>query len=248
MKLLVDIGNTRLKWAIADDNTLTLADPLLLQAPTFKESLLKQWWMLPKTPIELAISCVSHAELLQQVILLAQELWPMIKLVIPKAQAYALGVTNAYLEPEKLGVDRWLALLAVRQLYQQPACVIDCGTAITVDFMNAQGQHLGGVISPGLTLMKRALASGTEQLSYAENTYTAELAKHTQAAIYSGTLYAAVGLIEKSLNRQEGRFKVFMTGGDAAVIAAELAAETIVYENLVFQGLLDVLNTVSLHS
>ncbi|NOT84421.1 MAG: type III pantothenate kinase [Methylococcaceae bacterium] len=242
MKLLVDIGNTRLKWALADASVLTVAEPLVHQTATFKQNLLQRWWMLPQPPVQLAISCVSHAGLLQQVILLTRELWPTVEIVIPKAQAHALGVTNAYLEPEKLGIDRWLALLAVRQLCQQAACVVDCGTAITVDFVNSQGQHLGGVISPGLTLMKQALANGTEQLPYTEQAYKTALATHTAAAIHSGILYAAVGLIEKSLQRQQAGFKVFLTGGDAAVIAAELAVEATIYDDLVLRGLLAVVN------
>ncbi len=243
MTLVVDIGNSRLKWAMAEGARLTVMQSVNHQAAHFQATLLAQWRALAQQPVQLAISCVSHADVLQRVILLARQLWPTIVVVTPKAQAYALGVANAYEQPEKLGVDRWLALLAVRQLEQQPACVIDCGTAITIDFMNAQGQHLGGVISPGLMLMKRALCTGTEQLPYSETAFQAGLARHTQAAIYSGTLYAAAGLIEKVLSKQDAGFKLFLSGGDAALIAPELAVEATLYDDLVLRGLLVLINS-----
>ncbi len=240
MKLLVDIGNTRLKWALATGTTLTLEEPLPHQSANLKSTLLKQWWLLPQAPTQLAISCVGCTHALQQVITCAQELWPKILIEIPQAQASLLGVRNAYAQPEKLGVDRWLAMLAVRQITQQPVCVIDCGTAITVDFINAQGQHLGGVISPGLTLMKQSLVSGTEQLPYTDRRFVVGLANHTTAAIYSGTLLATVGLVERIVNAQAGHFRLFLTGGDAAVVAAELRLGSEVFDDLVLQGLLAV--------
>ena len=241
MTLLLDIGNSRVKWALAHGGILTATTSIAHQTSHFKQTLQAQWQELAQRPSLIAISCVSHTTLLQQIILIAQQLWPDIAIVTPTAQAFALGVQSAYEQPETLGVDRWLALLAVRQITQQPACVIDCGTAITVDFINAQGLHLGGVISPGLTLMKRALAAGTGQLPYAENAFQVGLAKHTVAAIHSGAVYAAAGLIEKVLSRQTQTFTLFLTGGDATFIAAELAVEASIYDDLVLRGLLAVI-------
>lgn len=238
MKLLIDIGNTRIKWAVAEDNTLILAEPLLHQGAMFRVSLLKAWWLLPATPTQILISCVSKAAVLDQVVECIHELWPSIDVVIPKAQASNLGVHNAYQEPEKLGIDRWLSLLAVRQLNLGAACVIDCGTAITVDFMDAQGRHLGGLISPGLTLMKQVLANNTEQLPMVDACFSLGLANHTAAAIDSGVLYAAAGLIEKVLGMQPEAFKVYLTGGDAALVSTALALAIEVHEDLVLRGLL----------
>ncbi len=92
--------------------------------------------------------------------------------------------------------------MAVRNLYQLPACIVDCGTAITVDLIDADGKHQGGLISPGLTLMKKSLAAGTEALQFHETNYEFGPANFTEAAIYSGTLSAAVGLIEHVLTKQ----------------------------------------------
>ena len=198
MKLLLDIGNTRLKSAYAFNGQLK-------SLPT-----------------------------------LAHQFWPATKILIPKAQRFSLGVTNGYQEPEKLGIDRWLALIAIRQLYSEAICVVDCGTAITVDFLAANGQHLGGVISPGLLLMKRALAWGTEQLPMVQQHGFLGLANHTEAAINSGVLYAATGLIEKCLTNQASDFKLVLSGGDAQLLASFITKPAVIHPELVLQGLLAV--------
>ena len=240
MKLLLDIGNSRLKCAYAIREQLFPLFAVLQNEPDFIEQLTRQWQALPDVPNELAISCVGRPENIQRVLNLAEQLWPGIRIKIPKAQAFALGVHNAYQEPQKLGIDRWLALIAVRQICREDVCVIDCGTAITLDFMSAHGQHLGGLISPGLTLMKQSLAKGTEQLMFTETDYLPGLANHTEAAIYSGTLFAAAGLIEKVLKSQPTTCKLFLTGGDAPLLATQLNRMVCIVPELVLQGLLAV--------
>ena len=171
----------------------------------------------------------------------AVELWPAIEIIPVKSQAHAFGVYNAYQQPEKLGVDRWLALVAVRNHYQLPACIVDCGTAITVDLIDADGKHQGGLISPGLTLMKKSLAAGTEALQFHETNYDFGPANFTEAAIYSGTLAAAVGLIEHVLTKQSNAMQLILTGGDAEIIATQLAIKPIIDADLVLRGLAIVL-------
>jgi type III pantothenate kinase len=146
-------------------------------------------------------------------------------------------VCNAYQQPEQLGVDRWLALVAVRRHYQIPACIVDCGTAITVDLMDVNGKHQGGLISPGLTLMRKALTEGTEALQFLETDYVFGPANFTGAAIYSGTLSAAAGLIEHVLTRQPGTVQLILTGGDAKLIARQLMGKPVIDTNLVLRGL-----------
>ena len=275
MNLLVDIGNTRLKWAVLQDNGLIPGRTLVNQHIT-RHALIETWKM-PTPPERLAIASVSRAPLLDLVQSVAIELWPAIEIVHVKSQAFAFGVYNAYQQPEKLGVDRWLALVAVRNHYQLPACIVDCGTAITVDLIDVEGKHQGGLISPGLTLMKKSLATGTEALQYHETHYDFGPANFTEAAIYSGTLFAAVGLIEHVLKTQsnamgtdrnfcpplpsgeartehsrrdrgEGFQKIahcdrlqymtlIVTGGDAEVIAKQLAIQPIIDPDLVLRGL-----------
>ena len=202
---------------------------------------LVETWKMQTPPERLAIACVSSTPLLELVLAVAVELWPTIEIIHVKSQAHAFGVYNAYQQPEKLGVDRWLALVAVRNHYQLPACIVDCGTAITVDLIDADGKHQGGLISPGLTLMKKSLAEGTEALQFHETNYVFGPANFTEAAIYSGTLSAAVGLIEHVLTKQSNAMQLILTGGDAEIIAAQLEIKPIVDPDLVLRGLAIVL-------
>jgi type III pantothenate kinase len=244
MNLLVDMGNTRLKWAVVDNEQLVTGEPLFNQHINQQE-LLKRWQHITP-PDQLAIACVTTNDKLELVIAVAVTLWHSIKIIRVTSQTQRFGITNAYTPPEKLGVDRWLALIATRHCYSIPACIVDCGTAITVDLINADGQHLGGLISPGLMLMKKSLVVGTNALPFNITRYPLETANFTEAAIYSGTLLAAIGLIEQVLLKQADVLSLILTGGDAAVIAPHLSVTPIVDPDLVLHGLAIVAeNTVS---
>lgn len=235
MNLLVDIGNSRLKWAISDPNGLAESTALLNH--TLNEAYLSEVWRdLPK-PDHLAISCVSARGLVGITRAVADALWPGIAIVEAKSEAQAFGVKNAYKQPEKLGVDRWLALLAARRHYTLPACIVDCGTAITVDLLDESGQHLGGMICPGLKLMRKSLSAGTEALVYYDSAFTVGPANDTGAAIYSGVLTAAAGLIEHVFSAQPEHCRLLLTGGDASLIAGQLGRTGRIDTDLVLRGL-----------
>jgi type III pantothenate kinase len=235
MNLLIDMGNTRLKWAVG--NNLDIVSGLPIANAEINRAALIQLWQ-DITPLDqLAISCVSNSQLFDVVISVASELWPGITLIQAKSEAQRFGISNAYQEPEKLGVDRWLSMIAGFQLYSKALCIVDCGTAITVDVIDNSGQHLGGLISPGLQLMKEALAKGTENLQLSETTFPFGLATNTDAAIYNGTLSAACGLIEWVLKTQPDTTQILLTGGDAKVIAAHLSRPAIINTDLVLRGL-----------
>lgn len=239
MNLLIDIGNSRLKWAATTAGQMIPGRPLLNEQVT-RDELIRLWGGKIR-PRRIAVSCVGAGRLLELVQSVARELWLDIDIVAVKSQAQSFGVINAYRQPEKLGVDRWLALVAARQQFQGPVCIVDCGTAITVDLIDAGGRHLGGLISPGLTLMKESLGQRTEALPTAIAQHEIGLADHTEAAIYSGTLMAAVGLIEHVLAQHPGGMRLVLTGGDAESIASQLGDVSTVIPDLVLRGLLCVL-------
>jgi type III pantothenate kinase len=248
MNLLIDMGNTRLKWAVTTGGQL-MTGQFLVNSRINRDELVRHWKGLYH-PRRIAISCVSSHQLLELVQTVAQQLWLDVEIIQVKSQAQAFGVINSYPQPQKLGVDRWLAFVAVWQKYHGSACIVDCGTAITVDLIDADGHHQGGLISPGLALMKQALGQGTEALPF-NNAESApvgagfkpinlSLANDTEAAIDSGTLMASVGLIEHVLANYEIRQLIF-TGGDAELIARQLKMKSIVDPDLVLRGLLCVL-------
>ncbi|MDD1612435.1 MAG: type III pantothenate kinase [Methylococcaceae bacterium] len=235
MNLLVDIGNSRLKWATSGEEGLAVG-PALLNLTLIEESLAEVWRGIPK-PERLVISCVSGRQLVGITRSVASALWPGIAIIEAKSEAQAFGVKNAYSQPEKLGIDRWLAMLATRRHYALPSCIVDCGTAITVDLLDEQGQHLGGMICPGLELMKKSLCAGTDALGYDGSVFAVGLANHTSAAIYSGVLIAAVGLIEHVFSAQPENCQLLLTGGDAQLIADQLDCSCRIDADLVLRGL-----------
>jgi len=239
MNLLVDMGNTRLKWGGAKGGQI-ITGQSLVNTRINRQELIELWQGISR-PRRIAVSCVSANQLFELVQSVAIELWPDADIVLVKSQAQAFGVINAYQQPGKLGVDRWLSLIAVWQQYQSPACIVDCGTAITVDLIDADGRHQGGLISPGLTLMKKSLGQGTDALPFSETSHVLGLASCTEAAIYSGTLMAAIGLIEQVLTKQPKNTQLILTGGDAEFIAEQLGIASIVEPDLVLRGLLCVL-------
>lgn len=238
MNLLIDMGNTRLKWAIAVGGQITVGAPLL-NALINRQELIGIWKGI--CPRRLIVSWVGENRLVELVLSVAFELWLDVDIIRVKPQALGFGVMNAYRQPEQLGVDRWLTLVAVRRYYPGFTCIVDCGTAVTVDLIDADGRHQGGLISPGLTLMKKALGQGTKALHFSETNHVFGLADNTGAAIYSGTLMAVIGLIEHVLAKQPSTLQLILTGGDAELIAGKLDVKATVDSDLVLRGLLCVL-------
>jgi len=244
MNLLIDIGNTRLKWGMTHAGRLIIGRALVNQQ--LKRGDLIELWKAISPPQRLAIACVSANWLADLVQSIAIELWPGVEIMLVKSAPQGFGVHNAYRQPEKLGVDRWLALIAARHYYRLPACIVDCGTAITVDFIDVGGFHQGGLICPGLTLMKKSLAQNTEALHFfaTDRDDTSQifgLANFTEAAIDSGTLFAACGLIEYVIKKQAMPVQIIITGGDAGLVARQLDTPSITDADLVLRGLTVVL-------
>ncbi len=243
MKLLIDSGNTRLKWATLDEQGVLISHAML-NGLLSRQPLFDAWVALPR-PQYLAIACVSATPLLALIDTVVEDLWPNLSIISVKSESQAYGVYNAYQQPEKLGVDRWLALIAAHHYYPGAACIVDCGTAVTVDLIDAAGKHQGGLISPGLTLMKKSLAAGTAKLSFDETSYERGPANFTEAAIYNGTLLAVVGLIEHILSQQVQPISLILTGGDAELVAAHLSTNALIDIDLVLRGLSIVLSADS---
>lgn len=234
MILLVDVGNSRIKWTTFADQQLGV-----VQALSHRESaqLIERWANL-ETPQAIWISQVGASEAWQTVLDWISRNWSQVPVERPRAQAYQLGVHNAYQQPEKLGIDRWLTLLASHHHYTGNLCVVDCGTALTIDILNSQGQHQGGLIAPGFTLMQQSLARNTAALpDVSESIAQAELAVVTQQAIANGSLMAVIGCIESCLTRLNQPVQIVMTGGDAVLVANALTTPIILDPQLVFKGL-----------
>lgn len=154
-----------------------------------------------------------------------------------RSALHQAGVTNAYgQDSASLGIDRWLGLLAAHELLHDVCCVVDCGTAITLDVLCRDGQHLGGYILPGLALMSDSLLRETERVRYAAGAPAAlVLGRSTATAVMNGAMLAVVAMIERVV--LEHRAQLVLTGGDAANISAQLTTPHVVDPELLLHGL-----------
>jgi type III pantothenate kinase len=236
--LLIDIGNSLIKWGWGRQGRIEPGEPFATRASV--EAFPRLWANAPP-PAQVVVSNVAGAIIAAGLKAYTEQHWGLAPHFV-SACAQACGVNNGYTSPEKLGVDRWVALIGARHADPGPCCVADCGTAITFDVMDAEGTHLGGLIAPGLALMRDALARGTHGLTLAESGCQSRLARDTAAAIASGTRLAAAGLIEHGFEETTRRLgnqpHLLLTGGDAPGIGAELNIPYEFRPNLVLEGLL----------
>ena len=152
------------------------------------------------------------------------------------------GVSNQYADLSRLGVDRWLAMLAAYQRAARPCIIVDAGTAVTLDIVAGDGQHQGGYIVPGLKLMATSLEQNTGiRLSEVCNPLTLEPGHSTEAAVFNGNLAALVSLVQRVLRplaEQEPDLMLYISGGDAELLAAHLDfGNTELVTTLVLDGL-----------
>ncbi len=227
MNLLLDIGNSRLKWAYSDGLHLTHHGAVVRDDQLFL-MLSELWQVLPKPQTIVAANVVGD-EFAQQLNSFIYGLWSL-SVEYAAVKQRSLGLVVAYSQPELFGVDRWLALIAARHLYKGAVCVIGCGTAVTIDVVDESGIHLGGVIAPGTGLMQQALLSRTEGVrrgvAVSSKTVPRILGRNTQSGVEYGALYAVAGLIihtyEKVKIELNTPLTPIITGGDADRILGEI--------------------------
>ncbi len=161
-------------------------------------------------------------------------------------QAEQFGVRCAYADPSRLGIDRWIAVLAAHHLAAGAACVIDAGTAATFDAVDAQGRHLGGLIMPGPQLLAAALDRNTSNIGATLAAAVAPsgldlLGKSTDAAVGNGAMLALAGALDRAVDAVETalaeRSTVYLTGGDAPALRGWLETEVELRADLVLEGL-----------
>ncbi len=188
--LLIDIGNSRVKWALAQGDAWTDQGVTPLKGlPTLR----KAFAGLP-APHRILISNVAGEKPAQQVRTLCATWSCTPEFVTPGAEC--CGVRNGYQQPAQLGSDRWAALIAAWHRTHAACIVVNCGTATTVDALSSSGEFLGGLILPGIEMMQHSLAEGTARLELTQGGWRA-FPSNTADAIYSGAVQAIVGAIRQ---------------------------------------------------
>jgi type III pantothenate kinase len=238
MKLLIDAGNTRIKWALVNDMTR--------RAQAGKD----EWLRSGVLPVGQADALPQQFAGVHEI----QQIWASnvagetvaqhIRNVktghanFIAAREMQCGVRNSYSNPGQLGSDRWAALIAAWHLVRGKCLVVNCGTAITLDTLSAHGEFLGGLILPGVELMQRSLVAATNQLRGGQGHYAA-FPLNTADALFSGAIQACCGAIERQHRLlDDAHAPVVLSGGAAGMLQKNIELPLNVVDNLVLQGLL----------
>jgi len=246
--LAVDIGNTRLKWALYE--AARPGAPLQAQGAEFLENIDKladgAWAALPK-PGRMLGCAVAGDAVKRRAEEQMDELWD-----IPAQWVYAsateAGLTNGYDHPTRLGADRWVAMIGARhrmlgQGAPRPMVVVMVGTAVTVEAVDAQGKFLGGFILPGHGIMLKALESGTAGL-HVPTGEVREFPTNTSDALTSGGTFAIAGAIERMVQHVRAHCGAqpvcYMTGGAGWKMAPSMSVPFELVDSLIFDGLLEL--------
>jgi type III pantothenate kinase len=223
MNLYVDVGNTAIKMAVDDGNAVKQIAFDAVHWASIKAVVVGQ---------------VGKASLLEPVFTHTAQY--DIPIVEAKVSATHAGLTCAYPHYHNLGIDRWLAVIACYYLYpQQAVLVVDSGTATTVDALDAQGQHLGGWIIPGLDLMMDSLTKQTQKVFIDKTSpFVVEFGRNTPNAVKNGCLASTLGSIEIARSRllNQTSCRVVFTGGYGKLLQSEMPGSDYRKE-LVFLGL-----------
>jgi type III pantothenate kinase len=233
--LLIDVGNSRSKWACivngawaqqgVVDNSEWLSQQRIFE-------------LLPP-PARIIISNVAGektARILREV---CSKWSAQVEFVLAREEQ--CGVRNTYINPLQLGSDRWAALIAARSRVKRACLVVNCGTATTVDALSDEGEFLGGLILPGVTLMQQSLLHNTAQLKV-EAGQMENFPRRTNDAIYSGVILATIGAIEHQRSTLKNlcssdTIPCVLSGGASGNIEKHLGFDVERVDNLVLEGL-----------
>lgn len=242
MILLIDAGNTRIKWASLEGKRVEYRGVITRSSAATRDFSGAGWDDL-EPPEAVYVASVAGEKFARTLANWVKRKWKL-DVVFITTSARGYGVVNAYSDAERLGVDRWLALIAAHDAHPGPVCIVDCGTAITLDALSAKGEHEGGLIMPGLSLMQECIkghASNIDEVALNAEARTGLLATDTGNAIIGGALYAAVAMVERVVADLAAEWhepvQCLLTGGDAQQLLPLLSVKVTECPNLVFEGM-----------
>lgn len=236
MNLLLDIGNTRAKWCLLSNVKLAAgresAANHLVHALDWNEMAEKMVTSFGCDDVNVThIYIASVVGDLQVAITQALVGCFGCEVVFVKSEYEQLGVTNGYEDCSKLGVDRWMALLAAFHYYDKAVCVIDCGSAITIDGLRQSGEHIGGFILPGMDMMEDTLLANTRAVRYKKRirVTSEQWAKNTVNAVQGGVVFSVLAMAKEAVVQLKSLLGedvvLCVTGGDGLLIRDALGAD-----------------------
>ena len=242
--LLVDVGNTRIKWGVLRSGRIAELGERRHGGRADVAAAAVRKAVRPK-PLQRAFVANVAGPNFETKLRRALSAHCSVEPSFAAVGRQKLGVRCGYRDPTRLGVDRWLAVLAAHKSTGTSALVIDAGTTLTIDAVTADGQHLGGVIIPGMHLMARALRQETSDIGAVPVTRNIRaqtfLGRSTAQAVNMGSALALAGAVDRALLQLEPRLgrrpKVLVTGGDGERLLLKLNAKAELRPILVLEGL-----------
>ena len=218
MDLLIDLGNSALKWATIHDGFLSKGRSFLHKS-CLKAGQFEAEWAELSAPNRVVIASVLDSGVAAELEAWIAKRWQS-EVIFLSSVMEAVGVTNAYQNPSQLGIDRWAAIVAAYNIYKRGCLIVDCGTATTLDIVDDSGRHQGGLIIPGLRMMQQSLASNTSQLKWPTSARDVSgLGRTTDEAITAGVIESLLALVEVTRRQWESKsgkdLEIIVTGGDA---------------------------------
>ncbi|GGD79388.1 type III pantothenate kinase [Lacimicrobium alkaliphilum] len=233
--LCLDIGNSRVKYAMVTKREVTDTG-ILTDQNHLQQLLVKSEGVY--------IASVGQTEYVAELIKVIQSSNCRYELLSTSTQVQAIAV--AYNNPAKLGLDRWLAMLGARRFSSRPFAVLDIGTAITCDFVDVGGQHLGGWICPGIQLMRQSLAKNTARVTTNQQQwYVGDIGKDTEECVDSGCLVMAKGIIDRAdlwMKNQFSDYDLFICGGDCDLLLPEFVSGIRHIPDIIFYGMMQFIS------
>lgn len=241
MKLVVDIGNSRIKWAglgaagLAPGAAATRSEPV--------EAMLEATLGDITAPSDILICSVAGRNFDDRL-----ERWMVARWGRRpgwfRSAPETMGIVNGYPEPAQLGADRWAAVIGARGLLRGPLGVIDCGTALTLDVVDGDDRHLGGLIAPGLELAQQSLLTSTANVRAAAARAAGVLGRSTAECVANGTSLGLAGALERWMREVDGSVEGIAwlaTGGAWPRMRATISRSIEYDPDLVLRGLARVL-------
>ncbi len=238
-QLLLDLGNTRIKWSSRSD--AGISDVLAIEHadPIWQKQFAAALQSTPP-PTTIALAAVAPEMIVAAASRLLAERWPNVMVQRVYSQLLLGRFRSAYSQPERMGVDRFLAAAAAAQIAE--ACmVIGCGTALTIDLIQADGQHIGSLIAPAPETMRAAVLSRTARVHWLREGNALDFGSNTEDALEGGVWMAAAGMVERALRKATVRLgtppALIAHGGSAPMLAHMLEVPLPIEPLLVMRGL-----------
>lgn len=248
--LLLDIGNTRIKWGILKDGELSRTGHIS-QERIRDQGLQVLTTKLPRRVDEVFASNVAGASIATRLSgIVGAHCDSEVRFASTARKGW--GVTNGYTQPRRMGVDRWVAMVGAWARTSCACLVVDAGTAITLDALDDEGVHLGGQIIAGVSTMADALAAATSDIPSVRPAKAREgadlgmFARNTAAAVREGAQNAVTGAVDRAFRTLQSSgydAKIVLTGGDASRILNALRETPVHRPHLVLEGLAHMLES-----